>query len=79
MCIYFGFSKKKYHELKCFKIVTSAAPETNESKKESRSSKEDDGPRLLNTSLTSVSFDKLFGSKRNSAFCLEERESSTDS
>lgn len=64
------------YKLNVVKIVTSAAPLTNLSKKEPRSSIGDDALSSLNASLTRVSFDKLFGSRSNSAFCRAERESS---
>lgn len=56
------------------KILTSEAPLTKLSKKESRSSTlVERAVSSVNTSLTRVSLDKLFGSRRNSAFCLDER------
>ena len=55
------------------KLLTSAAPLTKFSKKEPRSST----LSSVKASLTRVSFERLFGSRSNSAFCLEERESST--
>ncbi len=73
----FDLKKTKKHELYLIQIFTSAAPLTNLSKKEPSSSTRTVTLSCVSTILTRVSLDRLVGSRSNSAFCLEERESRT--
>lgn len=76
ICHFVDDCRGKINKLNVIKILTSAAPLTNFSKKEPSSSTRDETVSCVNVCLTRVSFVKLFGSRSNSAFCLGEREAS---